>query len=256
MGNTAFVDGWLSFAGVSRLLLLRRVLLVAAATVAVVAVVLAVGVTTAVRRSLPDRGGEVQVPGLSAGVSVLRDDQGVPQVYADTATDLFMAQGFVQAQDRFFEMDYRRHVTAGRLSELVGPSRSALQADKVIRTLGWRRVAEQELPRLSSTTRRYLQAYADGVNAYVAGRAPSQLGVEYAVLGLRLPDYRVEEWTAVDSLAWLKAMAWDLKSNYDAELTRARLSSTLSDRRVDKLYPPYPFDRHQPIVPSGAAPKA
>src|SRR3954452_12421643 len=253
MGNTSFVEGWLSLAGVSRLLLLRRVLLVAAATVAVVAVVLAVGVTTAVRRSLPDRGGEVQVPGLSAGVSVLRDDQGVPQVYADTATDLFMAQGFVQAQDRFFEMDYRRHVTAGGLSELVGPSRSALQADKVIRTLGWRRVAEQELPRLSSTTRRYLQAYADGVNAYVAGRSPSQLGVEYAVLGLRLPDYRVEEWTAVDSLAWLKAMAWDLKSNYDAELTRGRLSGILPTRRVDKLYPEYPFDRHQPILTAADA---
>src|SRR4051794_33876006 len=202
MAGPSFVEGWLSLAGVPRLLLLRRVLLVAAATVAVVAVVLAIGVTTTVRRSLPERGGELLVPGLSAGVTVLRDDQGVPQVYADTATDLFMAQGFVQAQDRFFEMDYRRHVTAGRLSELVGPSASALQADKVIRTLGWRRVAEQELPRLSSTTRRYLQAYADGVNAYVAGRSPSQLGVEYAVLGLRLPDYRVEEWTAVDSLAW------------------------------------------------------
>jgi len=229
-------------------LLLRRVLLVAAATVAVVAVVLAIGATTAVRRSMPERGGELQVAGLGAGVTVLRDDQGVPQVYADSATDLFMAQGFVQAQDRFFQMDYRRHVTAGRLAELVGGSATAVQADKVIRTLGWRRVAEQELPRLSSTTRRYLQAYADGVNAYVAGRSPSQLGVEYAVLGLRLPDYRVEEWTAVDSLAWLKAMAWDLKSNYDAELTRARLSSTLSDRRVDKLFPGYPFDRHQPIV--------
>src|SRR4051812_7887102 len=136
MGTTSFVEVWLSLAGVSRLLLLRRVLLVAAATVAVVAVVLAVGVTTAVRRSLPDRGGDAQVRGLSAGVSVLRDDRGARRVYGDPATDLFMAQGFVQAQDRFFERDYRRHVTAGRLSELVGPSRSALQADKVIRTLG------------------------------------------------------------------------------------------------------------------------
>jgi penicillin amidase len=237
---------------VPRLLLLRRILLLAAATIAVLVVVLGIGATTAVRRSLPDRDGEVQVPGLSAGVTVRRDARGVPQVYADNATDLFMAQGFVQAQDRFFEMDYRRHVTAGRLSELVGFSTTALEADKVIRTLGWRRVAEQELPRLSPATRRYLQAYADGVNAYIGGRSPSELGVEYAVLGLRLPDYRVEEWTPVDSLAWLKAMAWDLKGNYDAELTRGRLSATLSNRRVDKLYPPYPADRHQPIVISPA----
>ena len=239
-----------------RLLLLRRILLVAAATLVVLAVVLAIGVTTAVRRSLPERGGEQQVAGLGAGVTVRRDDRGVPQLYADSATDLFMAQGYVNAQDRFFEMDYRRHVTAGRMSELVGANDTALEADKVIRTLGWRRVAEQELPRLSPASRRYLQAYADGVNAYVGGRSPSQLGVEYSVLGLRLPDYRIEEWTPADSLAWLKAMAWDLKGNYDAELTRARLSATLSNRRVDKLYPAYPFDRHQPIVPTSAAPAA
>ena len=64
--------------------------------------------------------GSLSLPGLSATVSVMRDDHGIPQVYADTADDLFRAQGYVQAQDRFFEMDFRRHVTAGRLSELVG----------------------------------------------------------------------------------------------------------------------------------------
>ena len=69
-----------------------------------------------------------------------------PQIYADTADDLFFAQGFVQAQDRFFEMDVRRHITAGRLSEMFGED--TLETDKVVRTLGWRRVAEQELDRL------------------------------------------------------------------------------------------------------------
>ncbi|GAB3693251.1 penicillin acylase family protein [Angustibacter aerolatus] len=230
-----------------RLAVVRRAVVVVVAALVVVAVVVAVAVTAGVRRSLPDRGGQVAVPGLGAQVTVRRDDQGVPQVYADSALDLFAAQGYVTAQDRFFEMDYRRHVTAGRLAELVGDDPSAIEADRVTRTLGWRRVAEQELPMLSTATRSYLQAYADGVNAFVNGRSPSQLGVEYGLLDLQLPDYRVEPWTPVDSLAWLKAMAWDLKGNYADELTRARLASTLSNRRIAKLYPRYPSD-HAPIV--------
>ena len=72
---------------------------------------------------------------------MLRDAYGVPQIYADTAEDLFEAQGFVHAQDRFYEMDFRRHLAAGRLSELYGESQ--VETDTYIRTLGWRRVAER-----------------------------------------------------------------------------------------------------------------
>jgi penicillin G amidase len=233
---------------VARLHPITRVLAIVVATLVVVALVATIALVSAVRRSFPDRGGNVDVPGLSAAVDVVRDDQGVPQIYADDVDDLFMAQGYVQAQDRFFEMDLRRHITAGRLSELVGASADALEADKVVRTLGWRRVAEQELPLLAASTRQYLQAYADGVNAYIADRSPSQLGLEYAVLDLQLPSYRVEPWTPVDSLAWLKAMAWDLRGNYDDEITRARLSASISVKRIEQLYPPYPFDEHAPIV--------
>ena len=78
---------------------------------------------------------------------MLRDAYGVPQIYADNAEDLFEAQGFVHAQDRFYEMDFRRHLAAGRLSELYGESQ--VETDAYVRTLGWRRVAEQELPLLS-----------------------------------------------------------------------------------------------------------
>jgi penicillin G amidase len=233
---------------VPRKRLVRRVLLALLALVVVGVIVVSIGATTMVRRSLPDRDGTAALPGLGAQVTVLRDDRGVPQVYASTAADLFRAQGYVHAQDRFFEMDLRRHITAGRLSELVGPSEDALTTDKVVRTLGWRRVAEQELPLLAPSTRGYLQAYADGVNAYLAHRSPSQLGVEYALLGLTLPDYRIEPWTPVDSLAWLKAMAWDLKGNYEDEITRARLAASLPVKRINQLYPAYPFDEHAPIV--------
>src|SRR5262245_31169741 len=69
-----------------------------------------------VRASFPQTTGSLKVPGLSAAVQVKRDAHGIPQIYADTAEDLFRAQGYVQAQDRFWEMDVRRHLTAGRLS--------------------------------------------------------------------------------------------------------------------------------------------
>ena len=219
----------------------------------VLALVLTISVTTVVRQSFPQRDGSIDVRGLTASVSVLRDDRGVPQVYADNVDDLFMAQGYVHAQDRFFEMDLRRHITAGRLSELVGEDDKALQADKVIRTLGWRRVAEQELPLLSAEARRYLQDYAKGVNAYLAGRSPSDVAVEYTILDLGQPSLRIEPWTPVDSLAWLKAMAWELKGNFDDEVTRGRLAATLPIPRINQLYPAYPYAKRAPVL---AAPGA
>ena len=123
-----------------------------------------VGVGT-VRQSFPEVAGQLTVPGLRGPVEVLRDGYGVPHIYADSAEDLFLAQGFVHAQDRFYEMDFRRHLSAGRLSELYGVSQ--LETDAYVRTLGWRRVAEQELELLAPSTRRALDAYAAGVNSYI-----------------------------------------------------------------------------------------
>ncbi len=220
-------------------------------SVAAVVVVLLVGVAivgvTVVRRPFPATTGQISVPGLGGKVTVLRDKHGIPQIYADNPLDLFRAEGFVHAQDRFFEMDLRRHITAGRLSELVGPA--GLDTDRVIRVLGWRRVAEQELPTLKPETRQYLQAYADGVNAYIdrAG-STSKMSLEYVVLGQKVKDYHVEPWTPADSLAWLKAMAWDLRGDYDSELMRARLASRMSLGQVNDLFPPYPYAQHQPIL--------
>ena len=107
------------------------------------------------RNSFAQTSGEIVVPGLGADVRVLRDELGIPQIYAATDRDLFMAQGFVHAQDRFWEMDFRRHVTAGRLSELFGESQ--LSTDKFLRTIGWRRVAEQELALVQPSTRAFLE---------------------------------------------------------------------------------------------------
>ena len=212
-------------------------------------VVLAAVATWTVRRPLPQTGGELTLPGLGAEVEVIRDAHGIPQIYADTDDDLMRAQGFVHAQDRFFEMDVRRHVTAGRLSEIFGPD--TLETDEFIRTMGWRNVAEEEWAILEPATREALAAYAEGVNAYLAGRSPAELAVEYSILGLTGLDYTPAEWEPVDSLAWLKAMAWDLRGNMDAEVDRVMLSLDHTEAEVDALWPRYPFDEHPPIVQGG-----
>ncbi len=202
-----------------------------------------------VRRSMPETEGRLALPGLAGPVEVLRDDHGVPQIYADTPEDLFEAQGYVHAQDRFYEMDVRRHITSGRLSELFGPSQ--VETDSYIRTLGWRRVAEQELPLLSSSTRRYLDAYASGVNAYIRGRSTGDISLEYSLLSLQGLRYTPEPWTAVDSVSWLKAMAWDLSSNLSQETAQALMTARVGATRAASLFPGYPFDGFDPIVTRG-----
>ena len=228
----------------------RRRLKIGLAVVAgIVVIALLAGtsfVVWSVRRPFPEYDGTVALPRLRADVDVVRDEHGIPQIYADTAQDLFRAQGYVHAQDRFWEMDFRRHVTAGRLSELFGEDQ--VDADAFIRTMGWRRVAKQELPSLDPATRRYLEAYADGVNAWLDGRSGGDLGLQYTLLGLNGGDNAPEPWTAVDSLSWLKAMAWDLRGNMEEEIERSLLAAELPLERVEQLYPEYPYDRNVPIV--------
>ena len=222
-----------------------------AAIVVVLALVGLAGVSVAtVRRSFPQTDGEISLPGLTSPVEVLRDTRGVAHLYADNAEDLFEAQGYVHAQDRFFEMDVRRHITAGRLSELFGPSQ--VETDTFIRTLGWRRVAEQELQLLSASTRRYLDAYADGVNAYLQSHKPADISLEYSLLGLQGLDYTPESWTAVDSLAWVKAMAWDLGANMDREVETSLMLARVGPDQTADLWPDYPLNDFDPIVTAGA----
>ncbi|MGW2976699.1 penicillin acylase family protein [Streptomyces humidus] len=202
-----------------------------------------------VRASFPQTKGSLTLEGLSGPVDVKRDGYGVPQIYADTDEDLFMAQGFVQAQDRFYEMDVRRHLTSGRLSEMFG--KSQVDNDEFLRTLGWDRVARREYDTvLSPDTKKYLQAYAKGVNAYLKGKDGADISLEYAALGFT-NDYKPAEWTPVDSVSWLKAMAWDLRGNMQDEIDRALMTSRLGPQQIADLYPQYPYSRNQPIVQDG-----
>ncbi|WP_405582568.1 penicillin acylase family protein [Streptomyces sp. NBC_01190] len=207
------------------------------------------GVST-VRASFPQTTGSLKLKGLSAPVDVERDDKGIPQIYANTPDDLFRAQGYVQAQDRFYEMDVRRHLTAGRLSEMFG--KGQVETDAFLRTLNLRGVAQQEWDtQLDKTTKEYLQAYTDGVNAYLKDHSGAALSLEYEALSFS-HGYKPQPWTPVDSVAWLKAMAWDLRGNMQDEIDRSLMTSRLSQQQIKQLYPAYPYDRNRPIVDTGS----
>ncbi|OEJ95835.1 penicillin acylase family protein [Streptomyces thermolilacinus] len=199
-----------------------------------------------VRAPFPQTTGTLELAGLSGPVDVKRDSYGVPQIYASTDADLFRAQGYVQAQDRFWEMDVRRHMTAGRLSEMLG--KDMVDTDAFLRTLGWHRVAQEEYDKvLSDETKKNLQAYTEGVNAYLKDKAPRDVSVEYSALAFS-HDYEIEPWTPVDSIAWMKAMAWDLRGNMQDEIDRSLMTSRLDAQQIKDLYPAYPFATHRPIV--------
>ena len=211
------------------ILLLVLILLIVAALVA--------GYFVA-RRQFPTTSGTIQVPGLQSKVDVVRDGMGVPHLYASTPHDLFFAQGYVHAQDRFWQMEFWRRIGSGRLSEILGES--ALEDDKFIRTVGWHRTAQQELELLGEE-RELLQAYADGVNAYLSVNQ-GKLGLEFILLGLTGVDFQPEPWTPLNTLTWAKVMAWDLGGNLDDELLRSHLADALGSGALAVFYPDYPSD--------------
>ncbi len=218
----------------------RRILV----TVLILAAALSVFGFFLVRRSFPRIDGNLTVDGLDAPVEVIRDVDGVPHVYARSEHDLFYAQGYIHAQDRFWQMDFWRHVGGGRLSEMFGDGQ--VETDMFLRSLDFVGIAEQELAEVDAGHKAILDAYAEGVNAYISGRSPSQISLEYAILPLQTAGYRIEPWTTVNTLTWAKVMSWDLSWNLVQEVDRATLSAGLPLDRIEQLYPAYPEEN--PVI--------
>ena len=224
-------------------------------------VVLAVAVVTAAGslvvvltlRGLPPTNGTLAIAGLDKRVMVSRDASGIVWIEADTSHDLFLAQGYVHAQERMWQMEVWRHISSGRLSELFGSS--AVDQDRFIRTLGWRQAAERDLPALAPDARAALDAYAEGVNAWIADHNGA-LSMPFAITGFRagiggIGGYQLEPWTAVDTLAWQKVQAWQLGSNFGEEIFRMLADAKLGDpARTDELFPA-PDPAMPVITPSG-----
>jgi penicillin amidase len=197
-------------------------------------------VITARRWSLPRTSGALRLTELSAPVEVLRDRWGVPHIYAQSDEDLFVAQGYVHAQDRLWQMELQRRTGHGRLAEIFGPL--AVEADRFLRVLGLHHVAQQEVELLEGEERTVVEAYARGINAYIQGQ--KRLPIEFLLL-----RYRPEPWQPVDSLVWAKVMALGLCMNWTSELLRARMVATVGLERTRALEPEY-LATHPLVVPS------
>ncbi|MDO8753005.1 MAG: penicillin acylase family protein, partial [Anaerolineales bacterium] len=194
---------------------------------------------TVAPKSFPQIDGEIKVAGLDGTVDIYRDAMGIPHIYASTQHDLFFAQGYVHAQDRFWQMDFWRHIGAGRVAEMFN---SQVDTDMFLRTLGWTEVTEKEWDALDPEYKAMLQSYTDGVNAYLKDHNKETLSLEYEVLGLLNADYKIEPWTPSNTLTWGKMLAYDLRGNIDEEIKRAILLKTLTPEQVNELFPDYPED--------------
>ncbi|HJV51182.1 MAG TPA: penicillin acylase family protein [Noviherbaspirillum sp.] len=179
--------------------------------------------------------GRIRLDGLSAPVDVVRDAEGIPHIYAKSTADAYFALGFAHAQDRLWQMEMNRRIVAGRMAEILGPS--AADADRFLRTLGVRRNAERILANLAPDARSALEAYARGVNAYLANRK-GPLPLEFLLTGAPAP----QPWEPADSIGWQTMMAWDLGANWTQELLRMRLAQRLSLQQINEFLPPYPGD--------------
>jgi len=196
------------------------------------------------------------LPQIERPAAITRDVDGLPHVNAQNEHDLFFLQGWIHAQDRLFQMDLNRRQPSGTLAELLGPP--ALSSDVELRTLGLRRAAEATLPVLSERTRDALQAYADGVNAWVA-RHP--LPLEY--LGLEITTF--EPWTPVDSVVIGKVIAFGLSFDLDIGLTETLLTYQAAGQVAgfdgaalffEDLFRSAPFDPASTLPDAGVAPPA
>jgi penicillin G amidase len=190
---------------------------------------------------LPQTDGSLQIKGLQDKAQIIRDSWGIPHIYAKNLHDLFFAQGYTQAQDRWWQMEFFRKTCGGRIEELTGKKASLVNTDIYLRSLGLYKVCKQEYDSYPSDQRATLDAFAEGVNAYLAGKTPQQLSVNYTILGLTGVKFKIDPWSPLDSLAFAKLMAWDLGLSRDTEVPRSKLYNTLGAEMAEKfLLPAWP----------------
>lgn len=203
----------------------------------VLLVIVLVGGFTYVRhlatRGIPDYDGNLQLSGLSAEVTVYRDQYAVPHIYAQNERDLYMAVGYCMAQDRLFQMDLIRRVTMGRLSEVVGEK--AVKIDHLMRAL---RIPEKSQLMISKTDPAIMsqaEAFCQGINQFLALHA-DRLPVEFAILG-----YKPEKWEPVHVFNVAGYMAFDLSTGWKTEVMFYKVLAKVGRERLEAILPDMPI---------------
>ena len=197
----------------------------------IIAVVLLAGliIVPGLRKSgLPELNGEKNLSGLTADVKVIRDERGVPHIYASNEHDLYFMTGYITAQERLWQMDMVRHATQGRLSELF--KRDMFETDYFLRALGMPKKSQMVLEREDPAILATLQAYTDGVNSWIE-ECGNKLPPEFRILG-----YKPEPWTMIDITNIIGFIGWDLaSSNLSNEINNYKLTRKLGPEKASEL---------------------
>lgn len=185
-------------------------------------------------RPLPDYTADLQLEGLHEPVQIHWSPYGIPHIYAANKHDLYMAVGYVHAQDRRWQMTLSQLAAEGRFAEFLGED--LLPLDQFQRTIGFWRISKKIEKQLPDSTRMMLRAYSDGVNQYVA-RHEKELPVQFAMGGISpIP------WTPTHSLALARLMAWELNIAWKTELTYSVIQQKVGQRLFKNLFPDAPID--------------
>ena len=187
--------------------------------------------------------GTLSVSGLTTPITVLRDEKGMAYIYGDNLNDVILAQGFVTAQDRLFQMELTRLFATGRISELAGEKAKSI--DIRHRTLGFHRIAKRHAKILNNDYRMMLQKYADGVNEYIKTRKDTH------PLEFKLAGIKPGPWTIEDSLAIMYFMGWSSSANLKDEIIAQRLVEKFGFEKARSIFPLNinPDDREPPESP-------
>jgi penicillin amidase len=183
------------------------------------------------RKPLPKTRGTIAVHGLESEIKIARDRFGVPRIEARSTHDLCFGHGFSIGQDRLWQLEFYRRAASGRLSEVAGAE--GLAPDRLMRTFGFRRIAEREQQTMPRDAHGYLEAYAAGINAAIAAMPTPPLEMQL----LRIEP---EPWSPADSLSIGKIIALGFSTNMETELFRAELVEAIGAEKVARLEPQYP----------------
>jgi len=217
--------------------MLKTILRISAKTMAVILVLaglVALVIANRFHASLPQTEGTLQLAGLQQETQIIRDNHGIPHIFADTDHDAYFSLGVAHAQDRLWQMEITRRAIRGRLSEFLGPV--GTETDIFFRTMGLGQAADEAVSNLPQDVQLALQSYANGVNSIIEspGFIPPP---EYQIL-----MFEPEAWTPGDTVVVFKAIALDLFGNAFQEPARAALVEALGEERVVEFLGRYPDD--------------
>lgn len=205
-----------------------KIVLIVFLVISAILLIMAISGYRMIMGALPVTKGDLTVPELQSKVCVYRDGFHIPHIFAQNEHDLFFAQGYITAQDRLWQMDLWRRYAKGQLSEIFGPFTT--KSDSMMRTIGINRIVERIEPGLSPTSRRVMQAYTDGINAFIR-QNKKHLPVEFKML-----NYQPASWKITDCLAVLRLVGWQMSVGWTIEPVMGALIDNLGLEKVQQLF--------------------